>query len=93
MPISIIEAMSQAVPIISTPVGGIPELIQNEINGILVSPGNPNEIAHAVLRLTKDPDLCKKLGSSGYDHFMSNYEFSKGIHEIRSIYEQVLRLS
>ncbi len=48
LPISILEAMSYGHPVISTPVGGIPEVVENGRNGILVTPGNENEIFDAM---------------------------------------------
>ena len=48
LPIAILEAMSYKHPVISTPVGGIPEVIQTKENGMLVQPGNKEEIAKAI---------------------------------------------
>ena len=60
LPISILEAMSYGCAIISTPVGGIPEVVTD--NGILVEPGNIEEIYEAMLRLT-DRKLVKEMGA------------------------------
>ena len=52
--VSIIEAMSMDVPVIGTSIGGIPELIKNQVNGLLVPPGNSSELAAAIDRLFAD---------------------------------------
>src|SRR5208283_729549 len=54
MPVTIIEAMRSGLPIISTPVAGIPDMIENGASGLLINPGSPDEIAEAVLLLKRD---------------------------------------
>lgn len=61
LPISILEAMSYGCAIISTPVGGIPEVV-NEKNGILVQPGNLDSIRNAMNTFIEQPELCKSCG-------------------------------
>lgn len=63
LPISILEAMSYAMPIISTNIGGIPEIVKEGINGFLVRPGNKAELKSAIDRLIADADLRKKMGN------------------------------
>lgn len=61
LPISILEAMSYGMPIISTAVGGIPEVV-NEENGTLVTPGNSEEIYSAIDKYVRDKNLIKIQG-------------------------------
>lgn len=63
LPISILEAMSYGMPIISTPVGGIPEIVSNGENGYLVEPGNKEYIYKAIISLLNDSDLRNRMGS------------------------------
>lgn len=63
LPISILEAMSYGMPIISTPVGGIPEIVSNGENGYLVEPGNKEDIYKAIISLLNDSDLRNRMGS------------------------------
>lgn len=62
LPISILEAMSYALPIISTPVGGIPEIVKEGVNGYLVTPGNKKEIGRAIEQLMDDVEKRRKMG-------------------------------
>jgi glycosyltransferase involved in cell wall biosynthesis len=64
-PVVGLEAMSSGKPIIATHVGGIPELVTNNENGILVSPGNVEQIVKALLNLLEHPSLRNRLGSMG----------------------------
>lgn len=62
LPISILEAMSYALPIISTPVGGIPEIVKNGVNGYLVTPGNKEEIGQAIKHLMDSMEKRREMG-------------------------------
>jgi glycosyltransferase involved in cell wall biosynthesis len=86
MPISIIEALRSGLPVISTRVGGIPDMIEDHVSGLLLNPGAPNEIAEAVLLLRKDQRLRKKLAEGARRTFEDKFEFSRGIEEIRAAY-------
>lgn len=66
LPISILEAMTYKLPIISTPVGGIPEIIENGKNGFLITPGNREELFNAINNLIKDSKKREIMGEEGY---------------------------
>lgn len=63
LPISILEAMSYGQPIISTNVGGIPEIVQTNKNGILIEPGNMNAIESAIDFFIEHPEKIKAYGN------------------------------
>lgn len=86
MPISIIEALRSGLPVISTRVGGIPDMIEDHVSGLLLNPGAPNEIAEAVLLLRKDQRFRKKLAEGARRTFENKFEFSRGVEEIRAVY-------
>lgn len=62
LPISILEAMSYHKPIISTPVGGIPSVVDHEINGILFTPGDHTELKNALNTYINNPQLIDSHG-------------------------------
>jgi glycosyltransferase involved in cell wall biosynthesis len=64
LPMSLLEAMSWGLPVITTPVGGIPELIIAHQNGLLITPGNIKELSQAIQSLIIDRELQQKLGAS-----------------------------
>jgi glycosyltransferase involved in cell wall biosynthesis len=64
--IAILEAMACKKPVVATTVGGIPEIIENGKNGILVEPDNPAALAEALVTVLRDPALQRALASHGY---------------------------
>ena len=66
VPMSMLEAMSHALPVVCTPVGGVPDVIVNGKNGLLVTPGSPDSVAAAILRLLRNPELAEAIGRSGH---------------------------
>lgn len=89
MPMAIIEAMQVGLPVISTRVGGIPEMVEDGKSGILINPGAPSEIANAVLYLMQDPEIRQKFGQRSKQIFEEKFEFSKGIKEVMHLYEML----
>ena len=67
LPISVLEAMSYSLPIISTNVGGIPEILKHSVNGFLIHPGNKNEIEESINNLISDKGLREKMGRASRD--------------------------
>ena len=67
LPIGILEAMSYRHPIISTPVGGIPEVVKDGVNGIMVKPGNVQEIAKAISAFVGDKKLIEEYGMNSIE--------------------------
>ena len=60
---AILEAMSFGLSVITTPVGGIPELISHGINGLLVAPGNVEKLSEAMQSLANDKKIRDSLGA------------------------------
>lgn len=90
LPIAILEAMSYSHPVISTPVGGIPEVIVNKENGILVEPGNGQEIADAIKYYIENKDQIKIHGEKGYET-VKNFFPEKVFESLTNIYGTLLR--
>ena len=65
IPNVMIEALAYAKPAISTPISGIPELIEDGVTGLLVPPENPDKLAEALLRLRRNPGFARALGRAG----------------------------
>lgn len=62
LPISVLEAMSYSLPVISTTVGGIPEILKNGLNGFIVKPGDQKAIYEAIKQMMNNKIMCKEMG-------------------------------
>lgn len=89
MPVAIIEAMRSGLPIISTRVNAIPDMMEDGISGLLIEPGDSDAIAHAVLRLKRDSKLRGKIASGARSCFDEKFEFSRGLQNLRTFYEEL----
>lgn len=76
-----IEAMTAHLPIVATRVGAIPDFVENGRNGWLVRPGNVQGIADALIKLLKNPSLCKKFGEHSFELARDRYSW-KAVGEI-----------
>ena len=62
LPMAVIEAMSYSLPVVTTPVGGLPDLISDGADGLFAEPGNAHSIAHQLLALLRDPERADRIG-------------------------------
>lgn len=65
IPLTIIEAMAAGLPVVATAVGGVPEVVLNEITGFLAPPKAPTELADAILALARNPSRRSEMGQAG----------------------------
>ena len=77
IPNVMIEALSYAKPAISTPISGIPELIEDGVSGLLVPPEDPQRLAEALLRVRADPGFAAALGRRGREVVEREFDLSR----------------
>lgn len=73
MPLSIIEAFTAGLPVVTTDAGGIPYVVRHEDNGLLVPRGDPRAMADAALRLLADPALATRLADAARREALASY--------------------
>ena len=87
LPNAVLEYMASGLPTVATSVGGVPEIIENEVSGLLVPPGNPAALAHAILRLVNDEELRGRLAKAGRERMLAKFDFGRVVEEVTQLYE------
>lgn len=90
MPYALVEAMAAGLPVVSTLVGGIPDLIQDGINGFLVRPGQPLELADRIIRLVNDPNLRKAISETNRRLAREQYSVQAMFRQIKQLCESLV---
>jgi glycosyltransferase involved in cell wall biosynthesis len=88
--LSAMEAMSSSKAVLSTNVGGLPFLIRDGENGLLVPPANSRELANGMLRLLSSNELCRRLGDSGRRRVEMDLDWSRIARQTLSVYEKTI---
>lgn len=83
---ALLEAMAAGKPAIVTPVGGIPTLVKDEQNGLLVTPGDEDAIAKALDRLLADTSLREQLGRAARESIQRDYSIEAAIARLDTFY-------
>jgi len=86
LPMSLLEAMAMKLAVIATKVGGIPYVVKNYENGILVEPKTPKQLADKIEQLAKDENLRKKLGENARKTVEKHYDIRKTVEKLEKIY-------
>jgi len=89
-PLIVLEAMVAGVPVVASDVGGIPDQVRHDREGLLVPPDDTIALGDALLRLLRDPDRARRLGEAGRRR--AGFEFSHAVmvRKIEAVYEAVL---
>ncbi|KND46689.1 MAG: Glycosyltransferase [Parcubacteria bacterium C7867-006] len=86
---SFIEAMASKLPVIATPVGGIPDFIDDNETGIFCAPNNPQSIAKAVDLISEDSSLKQKIINNAYNMVTERYSWDTISHKMKAVFDKV----
>lgn len=92
LPMSVLEAMAFGIPVITSPVGGIPELITDGVNGLLVPPGSITDLSNALNKLYDSNALRVELGTQGRCRLAETYSRDSSTLRLLNVYEHALTL-
>jgi len=88
--ISLLEAMARRVPVVASAVGGIPEVVTDGVDGLLVPPADPAALARALGRLLTDDGLGRRLGEAGYRTVAERFSIDAQVRRIEALYDEEL---
>jgi hypothetical protein len=85
------EALLMERPTVGTRVGGIPDMVLDGETGVLVEPGDPEDLARGVLDLLRDPERARALGRAGRRHVLRTATLSRTVADLDALYRRLLR--
>lgn len=91
-PLILLEAASAGIPHVATRVGGIPEFVEHNKNGLLVPPGDIRALADAMKRLAADPALRRTLGEEARRTVLGSYSLSSMVDAVQKVYDMKERI-
>ena len=92
-PLAVMEYMAAAKPIVATRVGGVPELIDHGVNGLLVEPRDPAALAASIAQLLRDRDYGETLGARARERQRKEFDIEAAVRRIERLYEDLYAAS
>jgi glycosyltransferase involved in cell wall biosynthesis len=88
--VAALEAEAMGVSVVATNVGGVPEVVEDKVSGLLVRKENSVELSGAILKLLKDEALRKRMGKKGRDLVEKKYSWNQSAEKMEKLYKSVL---
>ncbi len=92
-PLAVMEYMACGAPIVATAVGGVPELIEDGVHGLLVPPCDPGALADAIRRLLGDRELARRLGDAARQRQRAEFDVEAALRRLEGLYEELYERS
>jgi glycosyltransferase involved in cell wall biosynthesis len=86
MPMAILEAMAAALPVVTSNVGGIPDMIRDGKEGLLVPSGDVSALSEAISKLIESKNLRTEMGNRALERVAREYDLSIGIENVKRLY-------
>lgn len=90
--VAALEAQACGVPVIVNNVGGLPELVENQRNGIIVPNNEPETLAESIKQLIVNPELCKVMGQQGLKFVHDNFSWAETANQMLNLYNKTLNM-
>ena len=90
LPNVVLEAFASGKPVVATAIGGVPEVVENGKNGLLVPAGRSDKLAEAIMRCLTEPELKRSMGEAGFHTVNSKFTFQEQTRKLEEIYHEVL---
>jgi glycosyltransferase involved in cell wall biosynthesis len=88
--IAVLESMAAGKAVVATNIGGIPEIVEDGVTGLLVPPEDPEALAAAIIELLDDPERRQRMGAAGKERALGHFTLDRYVKEIEELYAQVL---
>jgi glycosyltransferase involved in cell wall biosynthesis len=87
----LLEYMAAGIPVVARDVGGNSEIIDPERTGLLISTGDQNGLANAIISLLTNRENCKEMGRNGREYVSDKFSWPRKIREVERYYEELIR--
>ncbi|MEO5644965.1 MAG: glycosyltransferase [Bacteroidia bacterium] len=88
--VAVVEAMACEKPVVVTPVGGLKEVVEENVSGVFVPVGNIERTAEAILGLLDDPAKAKRMGEEGRKRVLKKYDWKNNLDDIEKLYNKIV---
>ena len=92
-PLVISQAISHGLPVIAARIGGLPEIIEDGVTGLLFEPGNARDLANKIKLLWRNYDLCRKMGKAGYEKAIKELNEDVYYKRLMNVYEKAIEIN
>jgi len=89
-PVTAIESIASGCPVVATRVGGVPDVVEEGVDGFMVEPGDLEAIADRLGRLAADPELRARMGAAGRQRVLPRYAVERLVDDVDSLYRSLL---
>jgi glycosyltransferase involved in cell wall biosynthesis len=89
-PVTTIESLAAGRPVVATRVGGIPDVVEDGVDGFLAEPRDPEGLAERLERLARDPELRARMGRAGRERALERYAVERLVDDVDALYRSLL---
>jgi glycosyltransferase involved in cell wall biosynthesis len=89
-PVTVIEALAAGKPVVAYAVGGVPDVVRDGVDGLLVEPGSTSALAERLAQLAGEPELGRRLGAAGRERVLERYGVGRLLDDVDRLYRETM---